>query len=130
MKARDKQVGGEHYKSMPIEPWDVIDTWPLEQRIGYYRGGGLKYVMRMGTKDEAPQEIGKGKHYLEMKETHLNDPAQSIVNLRRASARLQEICANAKITQSELDEVTELSKMSVRASSLILIWAEGAVSDT
>jgi hypothetical protein len=65
-----------------------------------------------------------------MKETHLNDPAQSIVNLRRASARLQEICANAKITQSELDEVTELSKMSVRASSLILIWAEGAVSDT
>jgi hypothetical protein len=65
MKARDKQVGGEHYKSMPIEPWDVIDTWPLEQRIGYYRGGGLKYVMRMGTKDEAPQEIGKGKHYLE-----------------------------------------------------------------
>ena len=65
MKARDKQVGGEHNKSMPIEPWDVIDTWPLEQRIGYYRGGGLKYVMRMGTKDEAPQEIGKGKHYLE-----------------------------------------------------------------
>ena len=65
MKARDKQIGGAHYKSMGVEPWDVVDTWPLEQRIGYYRGGGLKYVMRMGTKDEAPQEIGKGKHYLE-----------------------------------------------------------------
>ena len=62
---RDKQFGGDHYKRMGIEPWDVVDTWPLEQRIGYYRGGGLKYVMRMGTKDEAPQEIGKGKHYLE-----------------------------------------------------------------
>jgi hypothetical protein len=65
-----------------------------------------------------------------MIETKLNDPAQSVVNLRRASARLQEICANAKITQSELDEVTELSKLAVRASSIILVWAEGVVSDT
>ena len=65
MSARDKQVGGKHYKSMGIEPWDVIDTWPKQQRIGAYRAGGLKYIMRMGTKDEAPQEIGKGKHYLE-----------------------------------------------------------------
>jgi hypothetical protein len=22
---------------MGIEPWDVVDTWPLEQRIGYQR---------------------------------------------------------------------------------------------
>ena len=65
MNARDKQVGGDHYKRMGVEPWDVVDTWPLDQRIGYYRGGALKYVMRMGNKDEAPQEIGKGKHYLE-----------------------------------------------------------------
>jgi hypothetical protein len=136
MKARDKQVGGEHYKSMPIEPWDVVDTWPLEQRIGYYRGGGLKYVMRMGTKDEAPQEIGKGKHYLEKLLEVLNErdtperPSTISSQLRRASARLQEICANAKITQSELDEVTELSKLAVRASSIILVWAEGVVSDT
>jgi len=65
VRARDKQVGGKHYKRMGIEPWDVIDTWPKQQRIGAYRAGGLKYIMRMGTKDEAPQEIGKGKHYLE-----------------------------------------------------------------
>jgi hypothetical protein len=65
MKASDMQVGGSHYKDMGVEPWDVVDTWPLDQRIGYYRGGALKYVMRMGSKDEAPQEIAKGKHYLE-----------------------------------------------------------------
>jgi hypothetical protein len=47
-----KQFGGDHYKRMGIEPWDVVDTWPLEQRIGYYRGGALKYTMRMGNKDE------------------------------------------------------------------------------
>lgn len=62
--AREMQVGGTHYKDMGIEPWDVIDTWPLEQRIGAYRAGALKYVMRMGTKDESVQEIRKGAHYL------------------------------------------------------------------
>ena len=64
-RANEKQVGGDHYKNMGVEPWDVVDTWPIEQRIGYYRGGALKYIMRMGAKDEAAQEIGKGVHYLE-----------------------------------------------------------------
>jgi hypothetical protein len=64
-KANDIQIGGDHYKNMGVEPWDVVDTWPLEQRIGYYRGGALKYLMRMGTKDEQLQEIKKGQHYME-----------------------------------------------------------------
>jgi hypothetical protein len=63
--ASERQIGGNHYKTMGIEPWDVVDTWPLEQQIGYYRGGALKYIMRMGTKDENPQEIAKGQHYIE-----------------------------------------------------------------
>jgi hypothetical protein len=63
--ASSKQVGGVHYKVMEVEPWDVIDTWPHEQRIGAYRAGALKYIMRMGSKDAAEQEIGKGIHYLE-----------------------------------------------------------------
>ena len=56
------QVGGTHYVDMKIQPWDVIDTWPAEQRIGYYRGCSLKYLMRMGSKDESAQEIAKGRH--------------------------------------------------------------------
>ena len=64
-RANDKQVGGDHYKNMGVEPWDVVDTWPIEQRIGYYRGGALKYIMRLGNKDEMAQEAGKGLHYLE-----------------------------------------------------------------
>lgn len=65
MPARDRQIGGDHYKRMDIEPWDVVDTWPLDQRIGYYRGGALKYLMRMGSKDESAEEIAKGQHYME-----------------------------------------------------------------
>ena len=64
-KVREKQIGGNHYKRMGVEPWDVVDTWPLEQRIGYYRGGALKYLMRMGNKDEQLQEAQKGLHYQE-----------------------------------------------------------------
>lgn len=63
--ADKRQVGGRHYLAMDVQPWDVIDTWPLEQRIGAYRAGALKYLMRMGSKDESAQEIGKGKHYME-----------------------------------------------------------------
>jgi hypothetical protein len=65
LKANDKQVAGEHYMKMDIEPWNVIDTWPVEQRIGFYRGNALKYIMRMGSKDERLQEIEKAGHYIE-----------------------------------------------------------------
>ena len=63
--ARDVQIGGNHYKKMGIEPWDVVDTWPIEQRIGFYRGSALKYTMRMGTKDDDVQDIRKGAHYMQ-----------------------------------------------------------------
>jgi hypothetical protein len=64
-EASKRQVGGDHYKRMGIQTWDVVDTWPREQRIGYYRGSALKYLMRMGSKDEEVQEIAKGQHYIE-----------------------------------------------------------------
>jgi DNA-binding CsgD family transcriptional regulator len=64
-QAKDRQVGGDHYKEMGVQPWDVVDTWPRDQRIGYYRGGALKYLMRMGSKDESPIEVAKGQHYIQ-----------------------------------------------------------------
>lgn len=63
--AKQRQVGGDHYKNMGVEPWDVVDSWPIEQQIGYHRGNVLKYVMRMGNKDEQLQEIKKAAHYIQ-----------------------------------------------------------------
>lgn len=63
--ADERQVAGTHYREMGLSPWQVVDTWPREQQIGYYRGGALKYLMRMGAKDENAQEIAKGQHYME-----------------------------------------------------------------
>lgn len=61
--ARDK--GSEHYLKMGVQPWDVVSDWPIEQQIGAYRLSALKYVMRMGTKDEQLVEVIKGIHCLE-----------------------------------------------------------------
>lgn len=78
--ASTRQVAGTHYKDMGVEPWDVIDTWPLDQRIGAYRHGVLKYLMRMGTKDEQLQEIKKAHHYLEKLIEVLEQPNKKETN--------------------------------------------------
>ena len=59
------QHGGTHYKDKAVQPWDVVDTWPLEQRIGFYRGNAQKYIMRLGDKDEALLEAHKAQHYIQ-----------------------------------------------------------------
>lgn len=58
------QAGGAHYTQLDVQPWDVIDTWPLQQQIGYHRGNVLKYIMRFGNKDAPLQELKKAQHYL------------------------------------------------------------------
>jgi len=60
---RAADTGSAHYKAMGIEPWDIVDEWPLEQQIGYHRGNILKYTMRMGSKDERLNEVKKILHY-------------------------------------------------------------------
>ena len=64
---QQRQEGGDHYLNMGVQPWSVIDCWPLEHRIGFYRGCALKYVMRMGAKpgQSRKEEARKAIHYLE-----------------------------------------------------------------
>lgn len=77
MKARDIQIGGDHYKNMGVEPWRVVDTWPIDQRVGFYRGNLLKYTMRLGNKGCSIQDARKAEHYakklIEVLEEDLRD---------------------------------------------------------
>jgi hypothetical protein len=78
-RANDVQYGGDHYKKMNIQPWDVIDCWSFEQQVGYHRGNILKYTMRMGSKDERIKEAKKIRHYAEklievLEKEYGNDP--------------------------------------------------------
>lgn len=63
--ANARQIAGDHYKRMDVQPWDVIDYGPREQAIGFYRYNALKYVMRAGEKGEFKEDIAKAQHYLE-----------------------------------------------------------------
>lgn len=65
MKPDEYQIGGAHYQSMGVAPWAIIDTWPLEQRIGFYRGNALKYLLRAGSKGPAHEDYAKARHYLD-----------------------------------------------------------------
>lgn len=61
-RADDLQVGGNHYKSLDPQPWDVMQVLltPEEFR-GFLKGNMIKYAMRQGKKDSP--DAGKYHHY-------------------------------------------------------------------
>mgnify|MGYP006266991315 FL=1 len=65
MRASMRQIGGAHYKKMPIQPWDIVDQGPVEQAVGFYRHNALKYIMRAGEKGDFKEDIQKAAHYLQ-----------------------------------------------------------------
>ena len=64
MNADQTQVGGSHYKDMPIQPWNVMQSvlTPAEFR-GFLKGNIIKYAMRSGKKAGASDDSEKAKHY-------------------------------------------------------------------
>jgi hypothetical protein len=59
--ALDKQVGGNHYKAMKIQPVQFIHT----NNIGYLEGNIIKYVCRWRGKN-GMADLEKAKHYIEL----------------------------------------------------------------
>ena len=58
-----KQVGGDHYTRLDIQPWEAMQAWltPEEFR-GYLKGNVIKYLAR--TKNPK-DDLLKAQHYLE-----------------------------------------------------------------
>lgn len=57
----DKQVGGNHYAKMKIQPVTFI----VENDIPYREANAIKYICRHKNKN-GRQDIEKAIHYLEM----------------------------------------------------------------
>lgn len=59
----------------------VLEAWmPTEQYKGFLRGNAIKYLCRVGKKDETVQELKKSKWYLEKlieKEIKENEKSES-----------------------------------------------------
>ena len=58
--ANETQVGGEHYKTNNIQPWDAIHAWGL----GFFSGNVVKYVARHREKNGV-EDLKKARHYLD-----------------------------------------------------------------
>ncbi|MFM7013133.1 MAG: DUF3310 domain-containing protein, partial [Betaproteobacteria bacterium] len=51
-KANELQIGGQHYKEMGMQPWDVMEAvMTKEEFVGFLKGNIIKYSMRQGKKD-------------------------------------------------------------------------------
>ena len=67
-----KQIGGDHYSRLHIQPWDVMQSMsdrssedmftPFQWHLLFT---ALKYIMRAGRKNSAREDIEKAMHYLE-----------------------------------------------------------------
>lgn len=63
--ADDYQVGGNHYKSMAVEPWTLMaHILSPEEFRGFLKGNAIKYAMRQGTKPDS-DDSAKLMHYLQ-----------------------------------------------------------------
>lgn len=59
------QVGGQHYKTMAVQPWDVMQAvLSHEEWVGFLKGNVIKYSMRQGRKVDANDDGEKAQHYL------------------------------------------------------------------
>ena len=61
MKAKDKQVGGDHYKNLKIQPVEYI----MANNLNYCEGNVIKYVTRYKQKGGII-DLEKAKHYIDL----------------------------------------------------------------
>lgn len=56
-----KQVGGNHYKDMPIQP----AKFALENKLDYCQANAIKYICRHEHKN-GKEDLEKAKHYIDL----------------------------------------------------------------
>jgi hypothetical protein len=58
------QVGGDHYASKTVQPWEAMESWMSPEAFaGYLQGNCIKYLARYRDKN-GTQDLKKCQHYL------------------------------------------------------------------
>lgn len=70
MNADDKQIEGDHYKKMSMQPWTVIEAWMTpEQFRGFLLGSAIAYLARFNVEGVSGKggvvDVEKAHHYLQ-----------------------------------------------------------------
>ena len=72
MGSTNEQVGGSHYKDMPIQPIEFI----VANDIPYREANVIKYVVRWRNKNGL-EDLQKARHYIDMLiEEYVNVPTR------------------------------------------------------
>ena len=59
------QVGGNHYTSKSVQPWEAMESWMSEEAFkGYIWGNVIKYMARWEDKGGV-EDLKKARHYLD-----------------------------------------------------------------
>ena len=61
MSVYKKQIGGDHYLKMKIQPSEFIN----KNKLQFAEGNAIKYICRHAAKGEV-KDLEKAKHYIDM----------------------------------------------------------------
>ena len=65
---QDRQVGGNHYKNFPIQPYEFIS----KNNLSFFQGCVVKYVCRYLYKNQV-EDLEKIIHYCELEILKIKD---------------------------------------------------------
>jgi hypothetical protein len=64
--ADQRQVGGDHYKTLDVSPWEAMKYLLTEEEfIGFLKGNIIKYSIRQGRKAGSNDDGQKCLHYIQ-----------------------------------------------------------------
>ena len=96
--ANSVQVGGDHYKTKGLQPWDAIIEW----KMGFLDGNALKYLVRFRDKGGV-EDLMKARHYIDkLIEVETNEPD---IKSKEAISHAEERCQVG--SSGSLDAPTE-----------------------
>jgi len=61
MNSTKEQIGGDHYKDMPLQPMEYI----LKNNLNFCEGNIIKYITRYKSKNGI-EDLKKARHYLDI----------------------------------------------------------------
>ena len=68
MSAFDKQIKGDHYKKLKIQPFEFI----TKNKLSYFQGVVIKYVVRYLDKNGI-EDLDKIIHYCELEKENIRN---------------------------------------------------------
>lgn len=110
MKANDRQVGGQHYRSA-AQHWDFVAS----QGLGYFEGQITKYVSRWRKKNGL-QDLEKAQHFL-IKLTELSREDMAPVSVRTLIA-----VSKGGVDIGDFAAANELTSEEIMVCTRVMDW--------